>query len=285
MATKYLCFAARFGTGTAWYKEVGNTDFNTGLVEVTKTAIQKGFYHLDCSEIYGTEEEIGIAIKEANIPRDKLFITNKVAQGIGDIPGALDQSPKKLQTDYFDLYLIHIPFFAKSEVDFQHAWKSMEDMKQTGKVKSIGVSNYQRSDIEATLDGASLLPVINQIEHHPYLQRTNQYIPWMREKGIQVASFKGLTPAFRCPEGPLQEHLARIAKAHNTTQAVVLLSWLIQNDVVAVTTTTKTERLDEYAQALNTTLTQEELHDISEVGSTYHFRTSWPDRFDKDDRS
>lgn len=161
----------------------------------------------------------------------------------------------------------------------------MEEMKQTGKVKSIGVSNYQRSDIEATLDGATVLPVINQIEYHPYLQRANQYIPWMRQKGIQVASFKGLTPAFRCPEGPLQEPLTRIAKAHNTTQAVVLLSWLIQNDAVAVTTTTRTERLDEYAQALNTKLTQEELHDISEVGSTYHFRTSWPDRYGKDDRS
>lgn len=147
-------------------------------------------------------------------------------------------------------------------------------MKQAGKVKSIGVSNYKRSDIEATLKGATELPVINQIEYYAYLQRANQYIPWMRQKGIQVGSFKGLTPVFRCPEGPLQQPLARIAKAHNASKAVVLLAWLIQNEVITVTTTTKPERLNKYLQALKTNLTQEELHEISEVGSTYHFRTS-----------
>ena len=120
----------------------------------------------------------------------------------------------------------------------------MEGMKQAGKIKSIGVSNYLRSNVEATLKEATERPVINQIEYHAYLQRANHYVPWMRQKGIQVASFKGLTPAFRCPEGPLQEPLARMAKRHHTTQAVVLLSWLMQNNIVAVTTTTKPERLN-----------------------------------------
>ena len=70
---------------------------------MTKAAIQKGFHHLDCSEMYGTEEEVGVAIKEAGVPREKLFITNKVAQGIEDIPESLEQSLKKLQTSYFDM--------------------------------------------------------------------------------------------------------------------------------------------------------------------------------------
>jgi diketogulonate reductase-like aldo/keto reductase len=92
-----------YGTGTAWFKDVGNTEFNPALVEVTKTAIQKGFHPLDCAEMYGAEEEIGIAIKQAGIPREKLFITNKVAQGIDDIPAALEQSLQKMQVEYFDL--------------------------------------------------------------------------------------------------------------------------------------------------------------------------------------
>ena len=92
-----------FGTGTAWFKHNGTTKFDQNLADLIKTAIQKGYYHLDCSEMYGTEEEVGTAIKEAGVPREELFITSKVAQGIEDIPAALDQSLRKLQTSYFDL--------------------------------------------------------------------------------------------------------------------------------------------------------------------------------------
>ena len=161
----------------------------------------------------------------------------------------------------------------------------MEELKKADKTKSIGVSNYLRPHLEATLKEASDPPVINQIEYHPYLQRANNYIPWMHDHGIHVASFKGMTPIFRCPEGPLLEPLARIAKAHSTTQAVVVLAWLIQSNIVAVTTTTKPERLDEYAQAVKIKLKTEELHEISQVGLTYHFRNSWGDKFRHDDRS
>ena len=73
-----------------------------------KSAIQKGYYHLDCSEMYGTEEEVGFAIKGAGVPREKLYITNKVAQGIEDVPAALNQSLRKLNTDYFDLCVLGI---------------------------------------------------------------------------------------------------------------------------------------------------------------------------------
>ncbi|KAK6224098.1 hypothetical protein LQW54_000245 [Pestalotiopsis sp. IQ-011] len=274
-----------FGTGTSWFKKVGDTEVDQDLVEVTKAAIQKGFYHLDCAEMYGTEEEVGIAIKEAGVPREKLFITNKVNQGIGDIPGAINTSLRKLQIQYFDLYLIHSPYFANSDSDFQRVWKSMEDIKRAGKAKSIGVSNYLRPHIEATLNGATDPPVLNQIEFHPYLQRAGGYISWLRENRVHVGSFKGLTPAFRAPDGPLQEPLARIADAHSTTEAVVLLAWIMQNNIVAVTTTRKPERLDEYVQALQTKLTVEEVQEITDIGSTYHFRTSLGKHFEEDDRS
>ncbi|CAG8975617.1 hypothetical protein HYALB_00006825 [Hymenoscyphus albidus] len=172
-STTNVILQLAFGTGTAWFKDVGDTDFNCDLVEIIKAAVGKGYYHLDCAEMYGTEEEVGAAIKECGLSRDQLFITNKVAQSIADIPAAIDESLRKMQMDYFDLYLIHIPFFAKSDADFQNAWKSMEEIKKAGKARSIGVSNYQRPHLEATLKTAIDPPVINKIEYHPYLQRSN----------------------------------------------------------------------------------------------------------------
>lgn len=161
----------------------------------------------------------------------------------------------------------------------------MEEIKKLGKAKSIGVSNYMRPDMEATLKGTSDPPVINQIEYHAYLQRSNDYVPWLKQNNIQEESFKGLTPAVRATDGPLNEPLAKIAQAHNTTTSVVLLAWIMHSRIVAVTTTMKPERLDEYASALNVTLTAAEMQEISDIGSTYHFRTTWVQRFNDDDRT
>ncbi|KKP05403.1 aldo/keto reductase [Trichoderma harzianum] len=284
-----------FGTGTAWFKEAGDTNFDQKLVDLIRTAIDKEFYHLDCAEMYGNEEEVGHAIQKSGIPREKFFITNKVSQGIKDIDAAVKESLRKMQIDYFDLYLIHTPYCANLDPDsdafkwaraeFQHKWKSMEKLKTAGLATSIGVSNYLRHHVEATLDGATIPPVFNQIEFHPYLQRGNDYLPWLRENGLKVGSFKGLTPAFRAPDEPLLEPLSRIAEKYGTTEAVVLIKRIIQKGVVAVTTTTNPDRLDEYAQALKITLEDNELQEITDVGLTYHFRTSWPEHFKADDRS
>ncbi|KAF3063053.1 hypothetical protein CFAM422_010405 [Trichoderma lentiforme] len=288
-----------FGTGTAWFKEAGDTNINQKLVDLIQMAIDKGFYHLDCAEMYGNEEEIGRAIKDSEVPREKFFITNKVSQGIDNIDAAIKESLKKMQLDYFDLYLIHTPYFANLDPDldpdsdafkcaraeFQRKWKSMEKLKTAGLAKSIGVSNYLRHHVEATLDGATIPPVLNQIEFHPYLQRGNDYLPWLCENGLKVGSFKGLTPAFRAPDGPLREPLSRIAEKYGTTEAAVLIKWIIQKGVVAVTTTRDPDRLDEYAQALKITLEDNELQEITDVGLTYHFRASWPEHFKADDRS
>jgi diketogulonate reductase-like aldo/keto reductase len=92
-----------FGTGTAWYKEDPNEPFNRDLVEILKKAIKHGFLHIDGSDAYGTEEEIGAAIKESGVPRQKLFVTTKVLEGIYDVPAAIKASLAKLQLDYVDL--------------------------------------------------------------------------------------------------------------------------------------------------------------------------------------
>lgn len=151
----------------------------------------------------------------------------------------------------------------------QKRWKSQVHKRK----------HYLRPHVEATLFHATIPPAFNEIESHPYLPHGNNYLPWLRENGLQVGLFKGLSPTFRAPDGPLCEPLARITKSHDTTEVAVLISWIIQNKVVAVTTTTKPERLNEYAQAIKITLTQNERQEITDVGSTYHFRTSLSDYF------
>ena len=160
-----------FGVGTALYKAEEPSKPDREVVEAVKRALKLGYNHLDAAENYNTEKETGIAIKESKIPREKLFITTKVSNSFDDIPKAIDTSLKNLQLDYVDLYLIHEPFFAKSDADLQKAWTAMETVKAQGKAKSIGVSNYLVPHLEATLKGASTPPSINQIEFqsvHPF---------------------------------------------------------------------------------------------------------------------
>lgn len=184
-----------------------------------------------------------------------------------------------------DSYLLHNPYVIPTSHDLQNAWKGLETVKASGKARAIGVSNMQRNHIETILETATEVPVINQIEFHPYLQRAHDFIPWMREHGIEVSSFKGLAPITVGKGGPLDEPLARIAEFHSVAPAAVLLRWALNLDVVAITTTTRPERMDEYAKAVNLTLSREEQEEITQVGQSHHFRWWGKSFFDPEDRS
>ncbi|KAH8587396.1 NADP-dependent oxidoreductase domain-containing protein [Bisporella sp. PMI_857] len=271
-----------FGTGTAWYKEDPNEPFNRDLVELLKAAIKHGFRHIDGADAYGTEEEIGVAIKESGVPRDQLFVTTKVFEGYKDVPAAIKASLEKLQLEFVPHYS---PYIMKKPKELQSTWLAMEKVKQSGLAKSIGVASHQRPRLETILEIATIIPAINQLEFHPYLQRAHNYLPWMGEKGIEVASFNGLTPIRSGAPGPLDEPLARIAKSHGVSENAVLLKWQIGQNVVPITTTSKAERLDEYFKAVDLNLTREEVEEITQIGLTHHFRAWAPNRFDPDDRS
>ncbi|MCJ1260715.1 hypothetical protein MMC22_000577 [Lobaria immixta] len=255
------------------------------MVEAIKTAIKLGYYHLDTAEVYNTEPELGVAIKESGVPRENLFVTTKVHTKINDIPNAVDASLKKLQLEYVDLYLIHAPFFANSDADLQRAWAEMESVKKSGKARSIGVSNYLQPHLEATLKTATVPPSINQIEYHPYLQHGDLISFQQANLDIALAAYAPLIPVTKGKPGPCDVFLENLAKKYHVSEGEIALRWAIDQGIPAITTSGKEERLRDYLRAMTFKLTPQEVKNISEAGAEKHFRGYWKWEFPADDRS
>lgn len=161
----------------------------------------------------------------------------------------------------------------------------MEKVQESGKAKAIGVSSFLRPHMEAILKTATIKPVVNQIEFHPYLQRAGGYVPWLQERDIAVQSFFGLAPITWGKGGPLDGPLEAMAEKYGVDKSAILLRWHLNQNVIPITTTKNPERLQQYLQALDLRLTEEEMDKITSIGLTHHFRIRLSELFDPDDRT
>lgn len=294
---------------------MGNKDGSNIDPELVKTvvmAIKQGYHHLDGAEgksppqnsilpphlsnsefkpeitspqVYGNEAELGQAIIDSGVPREKLFITTKInGTKQQNTLESFNTSLAKLKLDYVDLYLIHAPYFATTPLDLQNKWSEMESILASGKAKSIGVSNFLQPHLETILQTAKVIPAINQIEYHPYLQHGN-LVDFHRKHGIVTEAYSPLAAVTKGAPGPLDVVYERLAGKYGVSVGEVALRWTVDRGVVALTTSGKEERLRDYLRICDFRLTDEEVEEIMEVGGRKHFRVFWRGKFGDDDRS
>lgn len=247
------------------------------LINAVKFAIKHGYRSIDTAAIYENEEGVGQAIhealKETNISREDLFITSKVWNsdlGYESTLAAYETSLKKLGLDYLDLYLIHWPVEGK----YKEAWRALETLYKEGKVKAIGVSNFQVHHLEDLLKDAEIKPMINQVEYHPRLTQ-EKVKAFCQQHNIQMEAWSPLM------QGQLLDNpvLQTIADNHGKSIAQVILRWDLQNGVVTIPKSTKEHRIVENAAIFDFELTAEEMQQINELNENHRVGPD-PDNFD-----
>ncbi|MEK3708204.1 aldo/keto reductase [Paenibacillus sp. FSL R7-0198] len=221
-------------------------------------ALKAGYRLIDTAAGYLNEEAVGRAIKRSGIAREELFITTKLwiqDAGYESAKRAFAKSLSKLQLDYLDMYLIHMPFG-----NYYGAWRAMEELYREGKIRAIGVSNFLPDRLMDLIVHNEVVPVINQIETHPFQQQVDSAV-FMKEQGIQHQSWspfaEGRNNLFS------NEVLVSIADKHNKSVAQVVLRWLVQRDVVVIPKSVRKERLIENFDIFDFVLSPEEIATIS----------------------
>lgn len=220
-------------------------------------AIKIGYRSIDTAQAYGNEEGVGAALKECGLPREEFFITTKVwisNAGYEKAKASIEESLRKLQTEYIDLLLIHQPFG-----DYYGTYRAMEEFYEQGKIRAIGVSNFgpdRYLDIEHF---SKIKPAVNQIETHVFQQQkiAKQYL---EKHGCQIESWgpfaEGRNDFFNNPT------LVEIGKQYNKTAAQVALRFLLQSDVVVIPKSVHVDRMQQNFNVFDFTLSQEDMKKI-----------------------
>lgn len=229
------------------------------VVNSVKTALEVGYRSIDTAAIYGNEEGVGKAIAESNVPREELFVTTKVwngDQGYESTLVAFETSLNKLGLDYLDLYLIHWPVPSKGL--YVETWKALEKLYKDGRVRAIGVSNFNVNHLEDLLANCEIKPMVNQVEYHPVFNQKELH-DFCKKNEIQLEAWSPLMQG-----GLLNDPvLVEIANKYNKSTAQVILRWDIQTGVVTIPKSIKPHRITENADIFDFELTQEDLNQIS----------------------
>ena len=223
-------------------------------------AIQAGYVHIDTAASYMNEEAVGWGIKQSGVAREKLFITTKLwiqSKGYEGTLKAFERSLNRLQLDYLDLYLIHQPYG-----DVYGEWQAMEELYTQGKIRAIGVSNFQPDRIMDLIIHNQITPAVNQIEVNPFQQQIETQ-KFLRDNRVEIEAWapfaEGKNNIFQ------NEILLTIATKHNKSVAQVILRWVIQRGIIALTKSTRKERILENFNVFDFELSAEDMAAITTI--------------------
>ncbi len=226
------------------------------VIQSVKAALKNGYISIDTAAVYDNEEGVGQAIRESGVPREELFITTKLwnsDQGYESTLKAFETSLNKLGLDYVDLYLIHWPGKDK----YKETWRAFEKLYKEGRVRAIGVSNFQIHHLEDLISSAEIKPMVNQVEFHPHLTQ-KELLAFCKKEGIQLEAWSPLKRGQLLDEPVLKE----LAQKYRKSVAQVILRWDLQLGVVTIPKSIKEHRIIENADIFDFELSQEDMDKI-----------------------
>ncbi|MBB5888779.1 aldo/keto reductase [Lactovum miscens] len=230
----------KVGFGT-WQTPDGDVAY-----QAVRNALDLGYRHIDTARVYGNEVSVGKAIKDSGIPREEIFLTTKLPSDIKTFEGTLeyfDISLKALNVEYFDLYLIHAPWpwsniGANDDKGNREAWRAFEKLYKEGKLKAIGISNFDQHDMENLLEVAEIKPMINQIEY---------YVGWTEPKIVKFAKENGILIEAYSPlaTGHMLENpeIVKMAEELDVSPAQLAIKFCLQNGVLPLPKATSREHI------------------------------------------
>lgn len=227
-------------------------------VKATLVALEAGYRHIDTAQMYGNEKQVGDAIHSFDAPREDVFVTSKLNNGNHDREDALgsfDETLDKLGLDHLDLFLMHWPL--PDVGDFVATWRAMIEMYESKRVRAIGVSNFQAHHLERLLEETDVVPVVNQIEAHPYF--SNDVVRrFATDHDIVTEAWSPIA------QGDVvgDETLVRIGERHGKSAAQVTLRWHLQRGDIVFPKSTTPERVEENFDLFDFELPQEDMAEI-----------------------